>query len=277
MDVHEVDGKPDAIVVIFGWLGSQLRHLHKYSQLYRDRNCSTVTGVADSYAILFGDFKILEDFCREATKATVHLLKKYPDVPVLVHVFSNGGAFPLQRLELMMEQARLSEHPSQLDKELCLLRQAIRRGGQLFDSCPAYPGPMTASRAITSSVSNQYVGAVIQVIYLVWVWMDTILLWLQGKPCRAESYWHHILDMPFAPTQGYIFSAGDHITDVIKLEELIEVRKRQALDVLILRFEDSGHVLHLRHHPTEYRAFIGNFLKKIQQHQVDATGTSEAY
>ena len=40
-------GNPTAIVVLFGWLGSEPRHLQKYADLYQDRNCSTIYGVAD--------------------------------------------------------------------------------------------------------------------------------------------------------------------------------------------------------------------------------------
>lgn len=39
--------KPQAIVILFGWLGSEPRHLQKYAKLYQDRNCSTIHGVAD--------------------------------------------------------------------------------------------------------------------------------------------------------------------------------------------------------------------------------------
>ena len=41
-------GTPQAIVILFGWLGSQLRHVQKYAQLYKDRKCSTICGVADA-------------------------------------------------------------------------------------------------------------------------------------------------------------------------------------------------------------------------------------
>jgi hypothetical protein len=264
MDVYEVDGKPDAIVMLFGWLGSKLRNVNKYSQLYHARNCSTITGVADSYAVLAGQMAVLDDFCKAATKEAAKLVKKYPDVPIVVHVFSNGGAFPLLRLEAMMDQALLSERPSPMDKDLCLLRDAMQRGCQLFDSCPVYPGPKAASRAIASSVSNQYLGMLIQVVYLVWISMDTFILWLKGEPARAELYWQHLLGMTFGPKQGYIYSTVDHIADAARLEHLINTRKGQGLDVAVLRFEDSDHVLHLRNHPKQYCAFIDEMLKKVE-------------
>ena len=40
-------GTPKAIVVLFGWLGSSLRHVQKYAKLYQDHNCSTIYGTAD--------------------------------------------------------------------------------------------------------------------------------------------------------------------------------------------------------------------------------------
>jgi len=40
-------GTPKAIVILFGWLGAQPRHLEKYAKLYQDMNCSTIHLVAD--------------------------------------------------------------------------------------------------------------------------------------------------------------------------------------------------------------------------------------
>jgi hypothetical protein len=49
LSVNAVEkGKPRGIVLIFGWLGAQLKHVDKYAEIYKEKNYSTVAGVADT-------------------------------------------------------------------------------------------------------------------------------------------------------------------------------------------------------------------------------------
>ena len=48
-----------------------------------------------------------------------------------------------------------------------------------------------------------------------------------------------------------MYSTADVLTDSKKRgEEFIEARQKQAIDVIVQKFDDSGHVLHLKNeHP----------------------------
>ena len=49
-----------------------------------------------------------------------------------------------------------------------------------------------------------------------------------------------------------MYSTADVLTDSLNKrgEEFIEARQKQAIDVIVQKFDDSGHVLHLKNeHP----------------------------
>jgi hypothetical protein len=63
--------------------------------------------------------------------------------------------------------------------------------------------------------------------------------------------------------QAFIYSPADVITDTVKLEELIAARRKKNEHTEVKCFEDSPHVLHLRKHPSAYKAFVDDFLQRI--------------
>jgi len=270
IEVFTPSSQPRAVVLIFGWLGSNLRHVNKYSQLYHARNCATVTGSADSRSILTGDKAKLDAFALEAATKAIKLLKDNDqDLPVIAHVFSNGGTLPLNRLEVLIHKAhraRASGKMTPLDEDLILLGKAWERGGQIFDSSPAYPDVRTAMRAIGSSIPNAFARFLLQAVYLLMVFVDQPLVWLSGYPPKAEHFWDHVMHRPITSRQAYVYSSHDNITNCDKLEELIAHRQEIAgsANVFVKKFTDSHHVQHLRKHPDEYSAFVDEMLLSVE-------------
>lgn len=262
--------QPRAVILVFGWLGSNLRHVNKYSQLYHARNCATVTGSVDSRSILIGDKAKLDVFALEAATKAVKLLKDSDqDLPVIAHVFSNGGTLPLNRLEVLIHKAhraRAAGNMTPLDEDLILLGKAWERGGQIFDSSPAYPDTGTAIRAIGSSIPNAIARFFLQAAFLFMVFIDQPLVWLSGYPPKAEQLWTHVMDRPITFRQAYVYSSHDNITNCDKLEELIAYRQEAvgSENILVKKFTDSHHVMHLRKHPEEYSAFVDEMLQSVE-------------
>lgn len=90
---------PNAVVILLGWFGSELRHVRKYAELYDQRGCATITGSLDSRSLIIFDADKIDELTKLVAKEATKLLRIREKVPLICHVFSNGGAIPLQRLE----------------------------------------------------------------------------------------------------------------------------------------------------------------------------------
>lgn len=263
--------QPKAVVVLFGWLGAQIRHVNKYSQLYHARDCATVTGCAESFDILTANKSALDAFALDAAKKIISILKdKNQDLPVLAHVFSNGGTMPLSRLETLIHKANQAcswGKATPLDHDLILLGKAMQRGGEIFDSSPAFPDLTTASRAIASSVPNVLLSFLFQtaLAFLAFVESQRELLSADCYKPKTKQLWNHVMNRSITPRAAYVYSTADNITNHEKLEELIAHRSVAigAENILVQKFHDSDHVLHLRKHPKEYAALIDEMLMRI--------------
>ncbi|CAB9528871.1 transmembrane protein 53 [Seminavis robusta] len=274
LEVHAVeDGTPPAIVILFGWLGSQSRHLRKYAQLYRERKCSTIHGMGDTASVMFRRNENLKKLGMDAAKEAIKLLKASEDktIPVIIHVFSGGGCVVLEQLELLLMEARDAKEPKTGNQEdLMTLYDAIQRGGQVFDSSPAYLGVGAGIQAIAAGVPNRTVQLIIQFMFVVFSVITMIICKLTEQKPGAELHWQHMLDSDIAKRQGYIYSTSDRLTDYEKVQEVIEYRKkRPESKVTVKRFTKSKHCQHLMAHPQEYNAFLDEFLASIKEQKTE--------
>jgi len=105
IDVTSIQRRPRAVVILYGWLGAEYNTLKKYAQIYQDRGCCTVCATAPPLALLSGSRSYLREVaiasCREASM----LIRKgemsemgFGSVPLVIHAFSNGGAFLLSEV-----------------------------------------------------------------------------------------------------------------------------------------------------------------------------------
>lgn len=105
------------VVLLLGWAGCQDKYLQKYSKIYEDRGLITVRYTAPisklfwhrSDMLLIGDkiLRLLYDM-------------NFDQHPVIVHVFSNGGAYLYQHIALAIRRAQMP----------------IQIRGMIFDSAP---------------------------------------------------------------------------------------------------------------------------------------------
>lgn len=89
--------KARAVVVLMGWWGAKPRHLDKYVELYQDilPSAAIIAGTATPRSILVKDDDRLAQFAREGLQATASTMLENENahLPILVHVFSNGGGY----------------------------------------------------------------------------------------------------------------------------------------------------------------------------------------
>eukprot|EP00978_Attheya_sp_CCMP212_P015333 scaffold39564_cov50-Attheya_sp.AAC.2 len=104
--------RPKAVVILFGWLGAKSKEMEVYAKLYHERECSTVMATAATMSILLKDDAVLGELAVTACREAARLVRQgdMTDIgvgnyiPVLVHAFSNGGAFLVEALERRINQ-----------------------------------------------------------------------------------------------------------------------------------------------------------------------------
>ena len=266
-----------AIVVLLGWWRSQIRHVQKYSKIYEERGCVTVTGVAPPHAIMSYDLEALDNFVRKVASQVSALIRDFEhkkqdsttekELSVIFHVFSNGGAYPLHRLEILIHRARLETRNSNMIDDLLLVGSRLK--GQIYDSAPAFPHAKSALMAMGSAISNPVIRQLFQVAFLLRVLLDHLRMVLRyilgyGWFDSRQEFWKHLATHSLCLNQAYVYSTRDEIADVSYLEDLIAIRKQlPGSRVTVLKFDDSDHVQHLRTHEREYRNMINSFMEDV--------------
>jgi hypothetical protein len=254
---------PRAVVLLLGWWGARIKHLTKYAKLYQDRNCLTVQAIAEKSAVLTHNNSSLDECALIAADHIVKLLDEVNDekVPVIFHAFSNGGAYLIERLEVLIQEARDGKNHGESNKTLLLLGERLQ--GQVFDSAPAYPSAQSAVRAMSSVFTNSIMKILISILVTSHYYYDMILHHVFGYPNGRNDFYKFMADSRMCLKQAYIYSAADDITDVTMLEELIASRQKMSDDILVKKFDDSQHVQHLRMHEAAYNQVVERFLEAI--------------
>lgn len=253
-----------AVVVLLGWWGANIKNLSKYAELYRQRNCLTVQAIAQDFAVLTHNNRLLDECALVVASQTAKILRKLGDdkVPVIFHAFSNGGAYLVERLEFLVHEAREGRNHGEGNADLLLLGERLQ--GEIFDSAPAYPSATSAVKAMSSVFSNSVVlRALLSLLVTLHGMYDYILHNVFGYADLRKQFFKNMANSRICLKQAFIYSTADDITDFVRLKELIETRKQICDDVLVTQFDDSLHVQHLRMHPAAYNQVVDSFLKSI--------------
>jgi len=292
LEVHAVENgvTAKAIVILFGWLGSQPKHIQKYAKLYQDRQCSTIHGGFsnnnDVVPIMLAQTDLLQSLVLDVVREATKLLQASADddasnIPVVVHSFSGAGCILLEQLKLMITEANVAQaaaaaaadkkavtlQQQQQEKDLILFGEAMQRGGQVFDSAPAYLSLVSGLNAIRLAVPNIFMRFLIQAflcLFALFQWAANIN--------HAETHWSHFEQSNMVHLQAYIYSANDLATNAEKLDQMIAHRKQIMLKttVLVHKFADSPHCAHLLKHPKEYQTLLDSFFQSIAQQQKES-------
>ncbi len=126
------------VSVCLGWLGAHERQLQRYADLHSNLGA---TRVLRRVAPAFNQFVNHRGLVLLAEDVLSTLQHDHPHIPVIIHCFSNGGAFVLWKLRAALEEAPL-RFPS------------VHIAGVIFDSAPAFVTRTTAARAVTSGIQS---------------------------------------------------------------------------------------------------------------------------
>lgn len=257
-----------AVVIMYGWMGSKLRHIEKFAKLYTERDCTVVYGKASTLAIMRRDRNALKEAVLESVKESAKILREQnsKEIPVILHYISNGGAFLAERLEQLVEEMKNGNEDSSLYADLNLVVSRLKSSGFVVcDSAPAYLSVQSAMAAIDSSISNMLVRICVKVVMrLIIAFHDFAEKYLDIASPR-EKFWANAIDSNLCERQAFLYSSNDALTDHEKIDELIEERKKRGINVIFHKFEDSDHVMHLRKYPKEYNSFIDKILLSVNK------------
>lgn len=252
VEVPQNGKAPKAVVILFGWFGSKLRHVRKYAEQYEMLECATISCILDDYSVMVADEKKMRELSTMAAKEAVKMLQLGDKIPLICHAFSNGGGMPLWALEKTLEDKCRNRNDKDVE-EWKLIAERIKLGAEIFDSAPAFPDFSTLRAAMLASTQNSLLGEALFLLAILFYYASSVFTMAQGKERWDQRYWAHWETCTsYAGTQIFIYSTADTITKSSKLDDLVRKREKLGGNVIVKRFEDSQHVQHMRMHQLEY-------------------------
>lgn len=273
---------PPPLVLLFGWYRASYRRLGKYVDVHAAAGCHTACTIAPQ-GVVFGLLPSSQ-WAFAVAVATALASVTTPDGRpltaggVVLHPFSNGGAFVVRRLvelaAMGAEQRRATlcaaaPPPADVaaaDAAVGALWAAT--AGTLYDSSPVVLSHASAMAACTAAAGLTagtpggagLAGAAARGALAAGlaVWIGTQWVLVGDVPA---AFWAVMRDgePPGGAPAGvaYAYSAADATADTPALEALIAARRRRGGDVRSWRVEEAPHVALLLAHRDAYVAFAG--------------------
>lgn len=262
---NDIDTK--AVVIMFGWFGAVSKHLKKYADLYvthSQHKCAAVYGTASNAAIITRNDSKLTSIVIDAVRKAVEIIKAAEsatntkeEIPVILHYFSNGGAFVVEKFWLMMKKATISPRNTEEDEYLQFINTRLKtRGFEVLDSAPAYVYDDTARRVIDSSVRSLFLRNSLKILISITIVLMKTSAFILKKENAAQVFWRNMLESNLCRRQAFVYSSIDKLTDAKKLSDFVEARRKHGIEIIVVKFDDSDHVLHMKKHPKEYKEQI---------------------
>ncbi|XP_070854266.1 transmembrane protein 53 isoform X1 [Drosophila suzukii] len=239
------------IVMLLGWAGCQDRYLMKYSKIYEDRGLITVRYTAPVDTLFWKR--------SEMVPIGEKILKLIQDMnfdahPLIFHIFSNGGAFLYQHINLAVVK-----HKSRLQ---------VR--GVIFDSAPGERRMLGLYRAITAIYGrgkpcNCLTALVITItLSIMWFVEESTSafksLFVQSSPVRSSPFCELKNETNKYP-QLFLYSKGDVVIPYRDVEKFIRLRRDQGIKVSSVCFKDAEHVKIFTKYPKQYVQSVCNFIR----------------
>jgi len=266
-----------AVVIMFGWYNSAPKHVKKYAELYSNQpqnKCAVVYGSLMTSAFITRNHTLLYSFVMEAVRKAVEIIKHVESensrtggaaaekkVPVILHYFSNGGAFAVEKFGIMMKDAIAGNLAERQDAEdLKTINSRLKtKGFEVLDSAPGYLKNLLRLAFATINTSIPFLPLKLVVMFLVSISAILMILakfLVPGREALKTIFWNNMLESDVCQRQAFIYSSVDKLANGDKIDEFVEARKKKGIDVTVLKFDDSEHCMHMKAHPTEYKEKI---------------------
>ena len=84
--------------------------------------------------------------------------------------------------------------------------------------------------------------------------------WIRREVRTDVLFWNNMLESDLCQRQVVVYSTIDKLTDPKKVEEFIVGRNERGIDVTVVKFDDTDHVLHMKDHPIEYQEGVVDYV-----------------
>ncbi|KAJ3571989.1 hypothetical protein NP233_g3397 [Leucocoprinus birnbaumii] len=261
------------LVLIFGWMGARLPHLHKYTSVYREMYPNTTILLVQSEPSFFWSTECLQ---RKALAPVVGVLgavgcippspqneRKAPNPPIdrpriLVHVFSNGGCFQMVTLGKLLDSHQAKSITSTGSTSVVI-----------FDSCPGSGSFKGSQQAFASVVRNPMARLLVKVVVTVLFCIQFVM----KQVLRRQAYFQAMKTrlnnpdvLPWtskATPRLYLYSEGDDLVEVNAVEDHMRSGRENGYAISAEKFgKESKHVSHVRTDPQRYWAAIRRLWKE---------------
>jgi len=254
---------PRAIVFVFGWAFSTMKHVLKYSELYQEKGCATVTGVLPPQSVAVKNDTVIREFCDGAMEEAAKLIRQFeqqhrkgPPIPILVQALCNGGGFCRMGIhEAVATKQSESRTTHQLIRE--------RLAAEVLDSAPVYISTRSSLAALAGVVKNPLVfwmlaigGTLANYVKYFWSLAST-------KEAFYVTYWNQMKASDVCPHQFFVYSSADTVCDHTKVDEFVEYRRSKGTgSVTVMKVSDTGHCRHLQGHQKKYSELVDTAIEK---------------
>jgi len=242
------------VILIFGWMGAQPRHLQNYTRAYTELypNASQIV-VQCNPNIFWSTAGSRERRLTPIIDALEALHCLPPSSPqkrprILTHVFSNGGSLQMALLGQMLQRKYGS----------AALRKSFT-SALIFDSCPGGSSLKGIKLAFSAVVRNPILRVIVLTAIFTMHFIEWGLSLLFGKRMMIMANLQIELWNPrILPWMGlhtprlYIFSRNDKLIPWQDIARHAETAKERGMDARCELFDKSEHVAHIRVEPERY-------------------------
>ena len=280
-DSPDFSNHSDTIIIIFGWYGSKLRQLNRYSDIFTQRGYHVVRTIMPSKDVLGFD-KWQMNYTDQLIN---NVLKHYnrSKINIIPFCFSNGGALVYDKL---LRKIKNNNNTNYLIK------------GAIIDSAPGticFSKGYLAFKATKPPIwlnilAHLFIASSLMLFpcFLFKFWRLIFLKYLETKNSFSDGisllltlsvtfiihvivlriqkeqnnkYWNSLRYNTLSHPELYLYSKTDNLCEANNITQLIETRRSLGCEVKGVLFENSGHVRHLMDYTAEYIDSIQTFLK----------------
>ncbi|KAL7101861.1 hypothetical protein ACP275_08G081200 [Erythranthe tilingii] len=267
------DKRPEAAVVMLGWLGAQPKHLKKYIELYNNKGIHAVTFVASVRDVLSFDLgKKLEERIQKLARELASWLSDETgrDRVLIFHTFSNTGWLAygailnnLKDRQDLLEKIKGCVVDSGGDPNLDPKVWAAGFTTALLkkSSSATYPSTPLQIDNKGSKIEEKEPFLIETFLLFAFEKLFSSLLNLPNVNPRLTKVISGLSKNQPACPQLYLYSAGDKVIPFRAVELFIEEQRKIGKRVSSFNFGSSPHVDHYRTFPDLYASQIDYFLK----------------
>ncbi|XP_018565393.1 transmembrane protein 53 [Anoplophora glabripennis] len=246
--VFVVNEEKIPVILLFGWAGCQDKYLAKYSQIYEEKGLITLRYTAPVKCLFLKRYQMIT-IGEKLVKLLIDL--NFDSHPIIIHCFSNGGAFLYQNFSLALEKCP----------------KPIPIKGVIFDSAPGKRRILSLFRAISAilggNVFYNFSMSLLMTMFLSMIWLYEVI---SNAICPKSTFQSNPLENlkneKNTWPQHFIYSKNDDLIPHTDIEYFADYRKKLGVDVTTLCYETSLHVKHLAENRESYVKSVYNFINK---------------